>query len=349
MNTRKSRFHLRRLIASLVLLALLGAYASTQWDYGEALYHRAAGADLRSATLGSYYLDFSYKVSPVKLDDNGVILHDYGFGKGLQYVPPAVCMYALGLFELHLRDGGESHLRAFIKQAEWLLQNGTMERGALLWRFEIENPFYGTPPPWRSALAQGLGISVLLRAFQSTGDERYMEAATLALNSFRRAISDGGVVFRDGGLVFFEELAAPPPSHILNGGVMAMLGVYDYYRATGDPGALSLFNEAVSSLAASLHRFDAGFWSKYDMMYGTRYGHVLPFLASPNYQVSHVELMDVLYDVTRIQRFRDYSERWRRQSVSPVCRVLHFACAKLIYRASRIPNYVRRKLKSRNE
>ena len=48
-------------------------------------------------------------------------------------------------------------------------------------------------PGWCSAMAQGHGLSVLVRAAQITGESRFWKAAELALKPFTQNVKDGGV------------------------------------------------------------------------------------------------------------------------------------------------------------
>lgn len=348
-SDEKSRSSIKRPAAFLILLiciTILTLYVSRKWDYNTARHHLAENVDVHSRELKSHYYDFSYTVGPTNiLDDNGILLADYKGYIGLQYNPTSICHYALGNHELYLRTGEEKHLQAFLRQADWLLENGVRQGAMLLWLFDFDNPYdERIKAPWKSAMVQGEAISVLLRAYQLTGQERYFTAAGQSLKSFYFTIEEGGVVYRKGDFVFLEESVFEPPNHILNGGIFAMLGLYDYYRVTADKDALSLFNEVTSSLSANLHRFDFGFWSKYELMYGPEYGHHLPLLATIGYQFTHIGLVTILYEITGDKRFDEYAKKWRKQSASFTCRLLNFVYAKIICKIARIPFYVRKKL-----
>ncbi len=53
-----------------------------------------------------------------------------------------------------------------------------------LYQSRITYPNFTLEPPWVSGMAQGLGVEVLAHAYNLTGDEKYLKAARLALNSF---------------------------------------------------------------------------------------------------------------------------------------------------------------------
>jgi hypothetical protein len=160
--------------------------------------------------------------------------------------------------------------------------------------------------PWYSALAQGQGISLLVRAYRETGAHGYLEAAERAFNSFLKSTGEGGVTFTDErGNLWFEEYIVSPPTHILNGFIWAAWGVYDYFLATESAAARSLFAQAALTLRANLDRYDLGFWSLYEQS-----GTLLPMVASPFYHRLHVVQLRVMYRLTGDEIFARYADKW---------------------------------------
>src|SRR5262249_926149 len=144
--------------------------------------------------------------------------------------------------------------------------------------------------PWYSGLAQGQGISLLLRAHKETGASQYLSCAKRALAAFDVDVRDGGVYYEDqDGNLWFEEYIVFPPTHILNGFIWALWGIYDYLLVTGDAHVKELFGRAVKTLRESLPRFDTGFWSLYEQS-GTK----LPMIASPFYHALHIVQLRVM-------------------------------------------------------
>ena len=272
------------------------------------------------ASLGRYYMRFVDKTRFAgPFDADGVPMLDYKGAVGIQYNPNAVAQYALGHHDL-LGDTGDPRYREiFLRQAEWFLSDLRMvDEDVGLWEYKFDFEYHdGLKAPWRSALAQGQGISVVVRAHQLTNDERYLECASKAFNAFRRTIDEpGGVTYVDPkGHVWFEELIFDPPTHVLNGFIWALFGVHDYFLATRDDEALRLFDEAVRTLERNLQRYDMGFWSTYHL-YPTR----PRMIASPYYQRLHVVQCEAMYRLTGKQVFRTYAERWGRQYSKWYCR-----------------------------
>jgi len=149
-----------------------------------------------------------------------------------------------------------------------------------------------------------------------TRKSQYDEAARRAFESFLRSVDQGGVLFTDSRSdVWIEEYLVDPPTHILNGMIWALWGVYDYFLATGDPSAQQLFNKVVQTLIRNLARYDLGFWSLYEQS-GTR----LKMVASPFYHRLHTVQLSIMHRLTGADIFREYAHQWENYERSRVKR-----------------------------
>jgi heparosan-N-sulfate-glucuronate 5-epimerase len=266
-------------------------------------------SDASAGQLGAYYMPFVEKAGYAgPHDPKGIPLLDYRGNIGLQYNPIAIAQWGLGNFNLFLRSNDEEHKTKFLAAADWLVRHlEPNSLGVPVWNhlFDWE---YRTPlkAPWYSGLAQGQGISLLVRVAKQTGSSEYLEAAARAFEGFLKPIDEGGVVFTDErGDIWFEEYIVSPPTHILNGFIWAAWGVYDFQLAIGERAALKLFNRAVETLRRNLDRYDLGFWSLYEQSYT-----LLPMVASPFYHQLHVTQLRLLYRLTGDDLFSQYADRW---------------------------------------
>jgi heparosan-N-sulfate-glucuronate 5-epimerase len=283
--------------------------------------------------LGEYYMPFIEKAGYAGPHDaSGIPLLNYHGNVGLQYNPIAISQWGLGNFNLFLRSKSEENKLRSLAAADWLLQHLEPNSfGVPVWNhlFDWE---YRTPlkAPWYSGLAQGQGISLLVRVAQETGRPEYLEAATRAFFSFSKSTQEGGVVFTDEhGDIWFEEYIVSPPTHILNGFIWAAWGVYDFFLATKDKAAQQLFQRAVETLRRNLDRYDLGFWSLYEQS-----GTLLPMVASPYYHQLHVTQLRLMHRLTGDNVFSQYADRWETyaQSRSKRTRALCYKSAfKLCY------------------
>jgi len=259
--------------------------------------------------LGEYYMLFAEKADyPGAYDASGIPLLDYHGQIGLQYNPIAIAQYGLGNYNLWRRSGDPSRRQKFLLVADWLSTHLEQNaQGLAVWQHHFNWEYRDTlKAPWYSALAQGQGISLLVRAHKETQESRYLDAAKRALASFCKPTSEGGVAFTDErGDLWFEEYIVTPPTHILNGFIWALWGIHDYFLATGDKSAQELFSRAVRTLLHNLDRYDLGFWSLYEQS-GTR----LPMVASPFYHQLHIVQLRIMHRLTGEDAFAQVASRW---------------------------------------
>src|ERR1700690_3097972 len=171
--------------------------------------------------LGEYYMPFAEKADyGGHYDSSGIPMLDYHGRIGLQYNPIAIAQWGLGNYNLFCRTQEMDRKRRFAAAADWLCAHLEQNRfGFWVWNHHFDWE-YRTPlkSPWYSGLAQGQGISLLVRAHKETGEDAYLGAATRAFASFLRSTDEGGVAFTDERKhLWFEEYIVSPPTHILNG------------------------------------------------------------------------------------------------------------------------------------
>jgi hypothetical protein len=285
------------------------------------------------AELGEYYMLFAEKADyQGQYDASGVPQLDYRGDIGLQYNPIAIAQYGLGNYNLWRRTTDEVRRQKFFRAADWLVLNlEESSKGILVWNHHFDWEYRDKlSAPWYSALAQGQGISVLVRAHRESGDPRYMDAARAALASFLRPTADGGVAFTDDtGDLWFEEYIVSPPTHILNGFIWALWGLYDYALVTKEIAVQQLFARGIRTLLHNLNRYDLGFWSLYEQS-GTR----LPMVASAFYHRLHIVQLRVMFHLTGEEAFAGVADRWQDYSHSRLNRAraaLYKAVFKLSY------------------
>jgi heparosan-N-sulfate-glucuronate 5-epimerase len=274
-------------------------------------WHETPQANPRAAFdgLGEYYMPFSAKADyPGYHDSTGIPMLNYHGRIGLQYNPIAIGQWGLGNYNLNRNAQSPERKKRFLAASDWLCVHLEQNpQGLWVWNHHFDWEYRSTlKSPWHSGLAQGQGISLLVRAHAETGFAKYLDAAKLAFQSFLVSTDKGGVSFTDeSGDLWFEEYIVSPPTHILNGFIWTSWGVRDFALATGDPSAHDLFNRAVATLRTNLHRYDLGFWSLYEES-GTR----LPMLASSFYHRLHIVQLRVMYRLTGEKVFADYADRW---------------------------------------
>jgi len=260
--------------------------------------------------LGEYYMTFARKADyTALLDADGIPMLDYRGALGPQYNPIAIAQYGLGNYNQWKRVGEPGRRENFLRIADWLLAHRERNAAGLwMWMHHFDWEYRDTlRAPWYSALAQGQGISVLVRAYRETGDARYLDGAREACRSFCVDIGQGGVRFVDkSGDAWYEEYIVNPPTHILNGAIWAIWGLYDLALVTGESEVRLQFDAAARTIARNLPLFDLGFWSLYEQA-----GKALPMVASGFYHKLHITQLKIMHTLTGDAAFREYAERWQ--------------------------------------
>lgn len=166
---------------------------------------------------------------------------------------------------------------------------------------------YAIEAPWYSAMAQGLGTSLLVRC--GTVDDAARAAVSL-LDPHYGLVSETP----DGPVL--EEYPAEPRPHVLNGWMWALFGLYDLAHAPAgvDPdvreAAADAWDDGVSCLVAQLPEYETGRgWSTYD-----RYPHPVANVASPFYHRLHVDMLRAVarvapHDAVSLE-LEDVAGRW---------------------------------------
>ena len=177
---------------------------------------------------------------------------------------------------------------------------------------------YRIPAPWWSAMAQGLGVSLLVRTGMFDDAER-------AVGSLLDP-EHGLVVETEHGPVLQEYPADPAPD-VLNGWMWALWGLYDISHAVpaaGEPGvgeatrseAAVAFVRGIESLVAHLPAYETGRgWSTYD-----RYPHAIANVASPFYHRLHVTMLTATHQLAPRPRLQETAERWQAALSRPTTR-----------------------------
>ena len=274
-----------------------------------------ANPDAGVERLGQYYMKFAQKADyPGPFDSQGVPLLDYRGQIGKQYNPIAIAQYGLGNYNRYSQTGDQESRGKFLLTADWLVEHLEPNlQGISVWHHYFDFEYRDTlKAPWYSGLAQGQGVSVLVRAYQDTGNSEYLEAAHQAFKCFLLPVDCGGVIWEwSNGDIWFEEYIVDPPTHILNGFIWAMWGVYDYVLATGDQQASQLFQHAVESLKSRLCQYDWRHWSLYELSNSR-----MKMLASPFYHRLHIVQFRAMARLIGPSILDDFCRKWEEYSAN---------------------------------
>jgi heparosan-N-sulfate-glucuronate 5-epimerase len=225
---------------------------------------------------------------------------------GMRLEPADAAQLALGWHERALL-GDEEAKPLFLGVCEELASSARPVPGGLAWPYTVTVSKYPLPLPWYSGMAQGQIASAFVRAWKTTGEDRFAELARQAIQPLLgRPAFAGLVADTDQGPAIEECGPTDPSAHILNGWIFGLWGVRDVAIAFDDTECRRLAVDTIDCLAASLSRFDTGWWTRYSL-----FPHVIPDLAKPFYHRLHVVQMQVMYALTHDERFARAATRWR--------------------------------------
>lgn len=247
--------------------------------------------------------------SRARLDEDGVITLRTGAGDYF-YNPTTIAQYGLQEWSYYVRWGGEEHLAAAVRQADWLVRTQDRRTGA--WYYEINwyvaNMDEALIAPWGGAMAQGQAMSLLTRVASKFPDRpEYLRAARRATRPLTLAVRDGGMVNYLHGRPFYEEYPTTTPSFTLNGLQHTLVGLWDLAEA-GDRRARRLFDAGFKTMTYALPLFDAGTTTWYNLSHLTKPPR--PPHTADRYHRIHVQLLAALYAMRPDPVVKEYFQRW---------------------------------------
>jgi len=262
-----------------------------------------------------YYVDWK-DLEPFDYlyDKNGIPLVDYGDSIGLKYNAITVAQWGLNCLSTWELTGNRDYRKKAMSCAQWLVSHAKpWENGALAWIYDYGFDLYGPQPPWISAMAQGEALSLLLRCHQIRSRDVFLDVSHQAAKVFLFHFSEGGVMdtLSDGSL-FPQEYPTIPPVHVLNGGIFALYGLYDYVKLFQERDYQEVMNSCIQGLLTQWREWDTGYWSRYDLFQPHR-------LASKMYHKLHVRQFRVLAKLFDPE-FNRIADRWEQMQENSLCR-----------------------------
>lgn len=196
------------------------------------------------------------RASRVRFPGSDLVFQYYP-GMGLQLHLNA----SFALAAAYLREVGPEADAALARLVDELIAVRSIRGGATVWEYEF--PFGGARPPWTSALSQGSAIRVLALASRRLGRPDWMEVARAGVGAFaaRPPVGLNVRLERDGS--WYALYGFAPGLRVLNAHLNALVGLYDYWRVSGDPDALHLYREGLRAARRRIAGFDTGRWSRY--------------------------------------------------------------------------------------
>lgn len=272
---------------------------------GTSIYHVEQGVG-KAINKGGYYNDLTQKVlmGDGNLDENGIPFLEHSDGSHIS-MPTMIFQYGLGAYDLYLLENKKIYFNRAEKCANWAMENQDVNG-------RWNNFYYIYPDNPYSAMSQGEGASLLLRVYKETKNEKYLLAAKRAIDFMLTDVSLGGVSKVTSSDIYLLEYTHLPI--VLNGWIFAAWGLYDisiYFPKYKDA-----FYKTIDTLIKELHKYDNGFWSMYDQA---------GMITSPFYHKLHIAQLDVMYQITKKNEFKEYRDKFVCYNNNFFCRKRAFA------------------------
>jgi hypothetical protein len=196
-------------------------------------------------------------------DDEGIHLTN-----GKQH-PVNACHYALFCYDEYISTGDTAYLNGFYAQVRYLMDPESYhepDSGLVAYPYMIT--FHDLKPPWYSALAQSEAISVLVRYYALTRDEKALSLIT-RIRNFMIGPQEGGCgtmsVTAEGRRWYEEYPNSKQEKQVLNGFYLSIVALYEYSMLfPDDDSARFHYKEAIETAKASYKYYDTGTWLKYN-------------------------------------------------------------------------------------
>ncbi|MEX1014848.1 MAG: D-glucuronyl C5-epimerase family protein [Candidatus Paceibacterota bacterium] len=264
--------------------------------------------DFLNAPKYPYGLDYStvgmHDYYDMEFDEGGIILmshyydhlEKYGNNKKHYYSPVKIAHYALASYNDFLKTRNEKYEESFRTHLNYLTNNTVLCNGCIVWETPTSNPKYELEPGYISAIVQGLAISALVRGYIHFNDQRYIELAEEALDVLKVPVEEGGLLAKTKWGWVYEEYPCKPYSHVVNGFMFCLIGLYDLKHVNKQSEAKVLFEKGILSLEKMIPEWLDNDWATYDLRHIT--GEYKMNYATRHYQYLHIDQLNILYLIT---------------------------------------------------
>ncbi len=272
-------------------------------------------------TIENYFIEYNSNKKDVPLKNNKGIIFRKGFSDTKKYilkphidtlyVATDMSGYIIKDYTKFLQTKDSTYYRKIILYGNWLKKNAVIKNNFAVWPYHFKFTKYNMDYDWCGAWALGNILSAISRVIELTNDSSFIDLAEKAVRTFETKIENGGVLFADkSNNYWFEEYPTIPPSHVLNGHITGILGLYDYWRITKNKKAKKLFEKGIKTIIENINKYDTGYWSKYDLKYS--------YVADYYYHKDvHIPQLKILYQITGKKIFKDYVIKWENYFNEP--------------------------------
>lgn len=312
---------MKNFFSSLVVLAILtNSIGGCNRDKSTSIdYSNQKISDAKHLSQGFIELSFeelpNYKpnvnstelyVEP--LDNDSIELFSY---RGSEYYHPVNLSHRCFTFlSTYHSTNNQVHLDRAEKYASKLMEISTFADSAAYVPYLFKFALHGDSNlvfevPWYSGMAQGEILEVMVRLYELTGKQEYLDNSHLLFQSFLNIRKNNEIwtTRLDGESYYWVEEYPhnEKPGLTLNGYIAAIFGLYDYYRVTQKEEAKLIYELSLTTIKKYMPDFRIK-----DNRSLYCLGHRLP--ASEFYHGFHISLFRLLYKISGDIEFDNFAD-----------------------------------------
>jgi hypothetical protein len=246
-------------------------------------------------------LDFDYPI-----DDQGVIVFIYE--KSEYYHPVKISQKILQFLNSYIKTNNPEYLDRAKLFAQKLIEISFESKDAIYFPYDFDWPLHGNEEmiaPWYSGMAQGQALSAFVRLYKITREDKYLEISEKIFRSFTyfKGENEPWIVYVDeAGYLWIEEYPMEVQTHVLNGFIFGIYGLYDYYLLTKDPLSKQLLQASITTIHQYISEFrNEGNISFYCLKHKVK---------SVEYHRIHIYQLAMLYKITGDDFFQTMSDNF---------------------------------------
>ena len=203
-------------------------------------------------------------------DSSGIRLYEK-FGN-LYYHPVIMAEHTIRFLDCYIRTENEEYLKNALVYSDKLIEIGTESNGAIYFPYNFELILHNIPSevlsaPWYSGMAQGEALSAFVRLYNVTNEKKYLpiiEKIFKGFTNFKKENNPWFVYVDEQEFYWIEEYPLNEATHVLNGFIYAIFGLYDYYQLNKDELSRTLIEASLTTLVKYLTEYrDPGYKSFY--------------------------------------------------------------------------------------
>ena len=248
---------------------------------GKGVLHidKGEGANWSMEKICGYYIDYSGKTATNQLDEAGIPYSKLADGRE-EKLPITVIQYGLGCYE-KIISGDDSFAVPLKICADYMLEIQHEDGMWDAFKAQKKKDYY-------SSMIQSQGVSMMLRVYMLSGEEKYLNSAERAFSAMMKPVEKGGTALLKNGHIHLLEAVDRPM--ILNGAIYSAFGVLDMWVMTKEEKYHEILISVLAAIKDELENFDTGFWSRYclDGAYASPFYHKV--------HITQLKLMAKLFD-----------------------------------------------------